>query len=671
MALVPTRAPLARMLLLAAVLGLCAAAPARALRVATWNLMRYQSINTVTPIADRDPFIRTVIGAMQPDVVLVQEVDDNGGRDSLLNNVFNVLEPGQWAVQWLSLGTSGEGGGIYYKPAKVAISNFGSIATGGPRPIVQALCKPVGYNNKAGWFRIYSMHLKAGNPVFTPSDSATRRSECSSIRTTLNNVPTATVGTNFILGGDTNFYGDWEGGYQRLTEAQANNNGRSVDPLVMPGTWNNNGAYAAYDTQCPQLAPTTSDFSGGGMDDRFDMIMSSASLQDGSGLDLVPGILPVGYGAFGNDGLHFNTDITAGGFNNAVGIAVASALFNSSDHIPVVLNLQLPAKVAAASRLDFGRVLVGSAPTQALTVANAAAAPADLLRYSLAAPAGFTAPAGTFTAAAGNAGNSHAIGVTTSASGDRSGTLSVATNDVDTTSKAVQLAARVLDHAVASLDSAAVVTTATADFGVHPVGGFADQAVRVQDAGYNPLRAKLAVTAAVISGGAGRFSVPGGFTPVQLAGVGQSLPLRFDPAGATLDSTYTATLVISSSDEPLPGATAAADLSVQLQARVSGASTGVGSQPAALRFLPPSPNPFTHTTELAFDLPTEAPVHLAIYDLGGRRVALLADGRLGEGHHSLRWNTRSENGGRAAAGLYFVRFQTPGLTRVARLVLLP
>jgi hypothetical protein len=653
----------------AALIG--SAAPAHALRVATWNLMRFQSNNVVSPIATRTPAIRTVLAAMQPDIVLVEEVNDSGARDSLLNNVFNVLEPGQWAVQWTSLATSGEGGGIFYKPAKVTISNFGTIVTGGPRPIIQALCKPVGYNNKAGWFRIYTMHLKAGNPTFTPADSATRRLECSSIRTTLNNVITTNVGTNFILGGDTNFYGDWEGGYQRLTESQANNNGRCADLLVMPGTWNSNSAYAFYDTQCPQLSPSTSDFSGGGMDDRFDMILSSASMQDGNGLDMRTGSLPGGYGAFGNDGQHFNTDINGGGFNAMVGITVATALHDAADHIPVVSNLQLPAKVAAASQIDFGRMIVGATVTSPLNVNNSAAAPADLLRYTLAAPAGFTAPAGSFSTPTGGGGNTHDIGVVTSAAGNLSGTLNVATNDVDSTLKTVKLAAVVLDHAVASLDSVSKVTTGSLDFGVHPAGGFTDLSVRVHDKGYNALRSKLQLNTAWLLGGDGHFKFRSAFTPVQLAGTGLTLNAYFDPAYATLDSTYTGTLQITGTDESLPGGAAADTILVQLQARVTSASTGVGAGSAALRFLPPRPNPFTRSTELAFDLATEAPVSLAIYDLSGRRVALLADSRLGEGHHSLRWNTQDESGRTVPAGLYFVRFQTPGLTRVARLALLP
>jgi flagellar hook assembly protein FlgD len=72
-----------------------------------------------------------------------------------------------------------------------------------------------------------------------------------------------------------------------------------------------------------------------------------------------------------------------------------------------------------------------------------------------------------------------------------------------------------------------------------------------------------------------------------------------------------------------------------------------------------------------FDLPHGAPVSLEIFDLAGRRVATLASGERGAGRYQLRWTGMNESGGRVQAGLYFVRFATPGLQRVERIVRLP
>src|SRR4029450_5854160 len=103
----------------------------------------------------------------------------------------------------------------------------------------------------------------------------------------------------------SNFYGAYEGGYIRLTESQADDDGRLKDPFTMPGNWHQIPGYAIYDTQCPCNACSIGMFSGGGMDDRFDLLLGSYSLNDGQGLDVVPG----GTYAYGNDGQHYNTDI--------------------------------------------------------------------------------------------------------------------------------------------------------------------------------------------------------------------------------------------------------------------------------------------------------------------------------------------------------------------------
>lgn len=261
--------------------------------------------------------------------------------------------------------------------------------------------------------------------------------------------------------------------------------------------------------------------------------------------------------------------------------------------------------------------------------------------------------------------------MSTASTGIKSGALSVSSDDVDTTAKQVQLSGRVLEHAAASLDSVSLVTDGLVDFGEHVSGEFAIQSARVHNLGYHALRARLSTDSAVIQGGAGRFSIPGGFTPALLAGIGQTLPLAFDDSGATLDSTYEATLMISSSDEPLPGAAVQGALSVTLRARVSGGALSVGSPVTAFALHPPSPNPLRRVTTLAFDLPRRSRIALSVHDLSGRLVTMLARGAWSPGRHSLTWSASDDAGRAVAAGLYFVRLEAGGHSRVARVAVLP
>lgn len=82
------------------------------------------------------------------------------------------------------------------------------------------------------------------------------------------------------------------------------------------------------------------------------------------------------------------------------------------------------------------------------------------------------------------------------------------------------------------------------------------------------------------------------------------------------------------------------------------------------------PNPFNPTTTLRFDLPEASEVYLVIYDLLGRQLVQLADGRREAGYHRIVWNGRDDRGRTLPTGLYIARIVTPEFTRSIKLVLL-
>jgi hypothetical protein len=441
----------------------------------------------------------------------------------------------------------------------------------------------------------------------------------------------------------------------------------------MPGNWHENSGYGIYHTQCPCLTTggggdCPSGFSGGGLDDRFDFWLSSYSLRDGEGLDLLLGL---NYITYGQDGQHYNMAVNGGGFNNAVGITVANALHDAADHLPVIATLQLPALSSAPGPIAFGSAIVGATAEQLLPVQNVAAAPADELTYSLAAPAGFSVPAGPFTANAGIT-NNHVVTMDTGTSGTRGGDLVLSSDDPENPSRNVALTGVVLDHAEPSLDSLAAVLGSFLDFGEHDAGEFEDQAVKVFNLGYDALQARLQLTTADIAGGAGRFSIVGGFTPTLVGATPAPFAVRFDDQGAATDSAYTATLTFASADEALPGASARPDLVVSLEATVTSGATDVviGPLPTLTRLLPVKPNPARGQAELAFDLAREAPVSLRVYDLNGRCVSELARGPLEPGRYRYAWQGLDDQGNRVPAGVYFARFVGGGVATTSRLVFL-
>lgn len=75
-------------------------------------------------------------------------------------------------------------------------------------------------------------------------------------------------------------------------------------------------------------------------------------------------------------------------------------------------------------------------------------------------------------------------------------------------------------------------------------------------------------------------------------------------------------------------------------------------------------NPFRDLTEVVFVLPTETHIRLEIYNVAGRRVALLTDGVVTAGAHSVRWDAAGH-----PSGLYFCRLTREGIVESKAMVL--
>ena len=67
------------------------------------------------------------------------------------------------------------------------------------------------------------------------------------------------------------------------------------------------------------------------------------------------------------------------------------------------------------------------------------------------------------------------------------------------------------------------------------------------------------------------------------------------------------------------------------------------------------PNPFNPGTSIRYQLPYETHVRLEVYDMLGRRVAVLQDSRLPAGEHQITFNASG-----LPSGMYVYRIQIPG-----------
>jgi hypothetical protein len=248
------------------------------------------------------------------------------------------------------------------------------IFTGAGRNADRWKLRLLGYDSPDAQLYIYSAHLKASDGG---SNEAIRHQGVISLR---NDADTLPADAHIIYAGDMNFYDNGEDGYLEFLSAGA---GSAVDPLGS-GSWNG-PAHAIKHTQSPRLN-ATGGLVGGGLDDRFDFQFISDEYDDAAGL----AIIDTTYRALGNDGDHYDTAINDG-INTYYpsdifrSIELANLLNAASDHIPIVVDYQIPAVMSLEADDSFGRVIQGAMVEVPFAVSNAAdvVAPegADLLSF--------------------------------------------------------------------------------------------------------------------------------------------------------------------------------------------------------------------------------------------------------------------------------------------------
>ncbi len=102
------------------------------------------------------------------------------------------------------------------------------------------------------------------------------------------------------------------------------------------------------------------------------------------------------------------------------------------------------------------------------------------------------------------------------------------------------------------------------------------------------------------------------------------------------------------------------------------ASSGIAADAGAstVRIAPTFANPFHPGGTIRFTTPGAARTRLAIHDVAGRVVRVLADRALPAGEHALVWDGRATSGALAPRGVYFLRLEAEGGARAAARIVL-
>lgn len=287
-------------------------------RIVTYNVLNYPG----TTGDVRDPYFRMIIDSLNPDILVLQEINNTAGairfRDSVMAFVDSDYAMGTF-IDGSNTNPSLSDNLLFYRQSKFTFLSNGPLSLGN-RDINQFTLV---HNETCERILLYAMHLKSGT---SNADENQRLLNMQSLRNLTNTFPDT---ANFMFLGDFNAYSNTEPAYLAAINPLPNNRGYVTDPLNLPGTWNDS-IYAIHHTQSTR----TRQFGGGansGLDDRLDMILfSEAIAQDWLNIGFTGT-----YFAFGNDGNHYNDSINAP-TNTAVSQAMANALHYASDHLPVV-----------------------------------------------------------------------------------------------------------------------------------------------------------------------------------------------------------------------------------------------------------------------------------------------------------------------------------------------
>jgi hypothetical protein len=83
-----------------------------------------------------------------------------------------------------------------------------------------------------------------------------------------------------------------------------------------------------------------------------------------------------------------------------------------------------------------------------------------------------------------------------------------------------------------------------------------------------------------------------------------------------------------------------------------------------------SPNPMTESTRIPFSLKAAGEARLSVFDLQGRLVADLFEGKLSQGRYEATWNGRDMNGSPVASGIYFFKLRAGDLEAVDKVMMI-
>ena len=314
------------------------------LQVMQYNLLNYGNYTSYCTsgnnnVNTKNIHLKTIINYVKPDIFTVNELSKNTSyHQMILEQVMNANGGNTYrkAVSF-NYADSYLVNMLYYNQLKLTLYRQ-DVARSMVRDIdVYTLyynSDDLAQTHDTIFITCFVAHLKAG------TGSSNENKRAAMVSTAMTYIRTHNLPDNMLFMGDFNVYKSSEQAYKNLIYSYSGKQ-YFYDPVDREGNWNNNSSYKDVHTQSTH-SQNVGCFASGGLDDRFDFIMSSESLLQGSkGMKLLINT----YEALGNDEQHFNKSINDSPTNTSAPSNIINALYNMSDHLPVLAKIKVDASV--------------------------------------------------------------------------------------------------------------------------------------------------------------------------------------------------------------------------------------------------------------------------------------------------------------------------------------
>jgi exonuclease III len=308
------------------------------IKVMSYNLLNFANYTSYcttdnNPHESKAEYLATIIDNQEPDILAVCELGQYVSASYTTNFILGNSLNNNGEEKWLAASPTNQSesyliNGLFYDKNKFQLISQPVIVTE-YRDINVYKMKCLQMTEET-FLYVVVLHLKAGSGS---EDAADRTDMTNALMSYISNLGS---NDNFIIVGDFNVYTDSEQAFQKLINP-TNPAIAFYDPIDQMGDWNNNYSYRNYHTQSTHDDQNNDCFSYGGMDDRFDFILISSSIKDGTA-DIK--YVDDTYWAVSQDGNRFNGTLISPN-NTTLPSTVINALYNMSDHLPVVAEFQI------------------------------------------------------------------------------------------------------------------------------------------------------------------------------------------------------------------------------------------------------------------------------------------------------------------------------------------